>query len=234
MLNYQHSSFFKTRERAVLPGSVIGEEGVSLVFTKEGANGDLEVKPSTGAADEVFAGFAISTNTPATQAPAVEESEEAGATYALNRIPVAGQLLVKLDGTAATLAAGAVAPSAAGTVNVDAHGVLYFHADDEALPLFVQYSYELSASEASAITGDYYGGSHNTASRVHNSVGAVSEGVISTDMFDASADFSQTIHPRLGPNGMLTTSGTGTLLTSVIVKNSPSVESAFLELEVNL
>lgn len=232
MLNYQHSSFFKTREESVLAGAVIGEEGVALVFTKEGANGELEVKPSTGAANEVFAGFAISTNTPATFAPAVEERTQAGASYGLNRVPMAGQILVKLDGAAATMAAGDTTPGAAGTVNIDAQGVLYFHADDQAKGLFVQYVYELTASEAAEITGDYYGGSHNTASRVYNRVGCVREGVISTNMFDASADFSGVIHPRLGANGKLTVGGNGTVLTNVIVKNSPSTENAFLEVEV--
>lgn len=233
MLNYQHSSFFKTRERDVLPGAVIGEEGVSLVFTKETATGQLAVKPSTGAADEVFAGFAMSTNTPATFAHKVEEAAAISeASFALARVPVAGQILVKVGGTALTIAAGEEAPADAASVNLSASGELFFHADHAGESLFVQYAYELSASEAAEITGDYYGGSHNTASRVYNRVGCVVEGTIATNMFDASADFSGVINPRLGPNGMLTAAGSGTLLTNVVVINAPSAENAFLQVEV--
>lgn len=240
MLNYKQSSFFKSREESVLAGYVIAEEGVALVYTREGANGATEVKPSTGAADEVFAGFSLSTNTPAIYAPKVEEialGEGDGdyVTFSLERVPAYGadRILVKVDGVALPVEAGLAGAAGKAILTPDSNVIVPSTVAAPAGSAYVVYTYELTASEASALTGDYYGGSHNTASRVHNRVGCVIEGSVATSVFDTGVDWSEVIHPSLGADGMLTVGGTGTLLTNVIVKGAPTSESAFLVLEKN-
>lgn len=238
MLNYKQTGFFKTVERAVLAGAAFTEEGLSAVYTREGSEGNLEVKPSTGAANETFAGFNFSANVPTTHMPKVEEGAvpavAAGVTpkVTLARVPTAGQLLVKVAGVALEVVPGDAAPADAGKVGLSASGVLSFHADHMGKTLFVQYHYELTATEARTETGDYYGGADNTAARVFNQTGLIVEGECSTNMYDAAADWSAVINPKLGPNGMLTTSGTGTTLTNVFVTRSPNSDNAFLQLEI--
>jgi hypothetical protein len=240
MLNYKQSSFFKSREHGVLAGSVIAEEGRALVYTREGAMGATEVKLSTGVEGEVFAGFSLSTNTPAIYAPKVEEltlaapaTGESYVTISLERIPTSvDAILAKIDGTALPVEAGTAGAAGKAILTPEANLIVPSTESAPAQQAFIQYTYELTASEASAITGDYFGGSHNTASRVYSRSGVVLEGVISTSCYDTGADWAGVINPTLGADGFLTVGGDGTLLTNVIVQDTPNSENAFLTVEV--
>lgn len=229
MIQYQMSKFFKTRERAVLPGTPFKEEGIAIALVRE--DGALYATPCTGAAGETFGGFTMSTNVPTSFSTEID-TVPAVPVVMLPRVPVTGQLYVAIDGQPATVSVGTDAPTAAGKVTLNDRQLLV-HADDVGKDLYYQFHYELTASEASEVTGDYYGGSHNAAGVKMNSVGAVIEGQVATNMFDASKDWSNVMHPRLGENGMLTTDGSGTLLTNVVIAGVPNADTPFLFVEVN-
>lgn len=232
MLNYKHTQLFDTVSRDVLPGAALIEDGIAAVYTREAPNGELTVKPSTGAANEVFAGFTLNSNVPGTFRPAVEEGVVAG-TINLARVPVAGQILVKIDGVAVEVVAGSAANAAATKITLTADGDLLPHADHAGESYFVQYHYELTASELRSETGDIWGGVNNTAGAQFGKTGLVVRAdELSTNMFDASADWSTVINPRLGANGMLTVGGSGTELKNVFVLSAPTGDNAFLKLEV--
>lgn len=219
MLNYQLSSFFKTLPNAVLPGEAFTQEGVCIALVRDA--GKLVARPSTGEAGEVFGGISISVNVPATHGTKVTEFiVPAGGVVELARVPVVGQLMVKVAGVKLDIVVGSGAPADETKVTLEGTS-LRFHADAVSDSGVLQYHYELTASEASAKTGDYYGGNTNTAAVVMDSVSGVIEGTICTDMFDASDDWSSVIHPRMGADGKLAATGSGTLLTNVIVQAGP-------------
>jgi hypothetical protein len=228
MLNYKQSQFFETNPFDILPGLALNEEGYALVYVKE--DGKTYVSTSTGVEGETFAGLNMSVNLPPSRATMVEEHViPTGGKISLNRVPVTGQLLVKVAGTKATISAGTSAGDA-GTATVNGKDV-FFNTADVGKSVFVQYHYELLASEAKQFTGDHLGGV-NTASAEFGSTGVVQRGTIETSMFDASVDWTSVVHPKLGQNGMFTVGGNGTLLTNVVVLGSPSAESSFLRLEI--
>lgn len=219
MLNYQLSSFFKTLPNEVLPGTAFNQEGMCIALVRD--SGKLVARPSTGEAGEVFGGISISVNVPATHGTIVDEFiVPAGGVVELARVPTAGQLLVVVDGVKLIIEVGTDAPTVATKVTLDGTSLI-FHADLALKSGRTQYHYEMTASEAAAQTGDYYGGRHNTAAVVMGVVSGVVEGQICTDMFDASDDWSSVIHPRMGADGKLAATGDGTLLTNVIVQAGP-------------
>ncbi|MGL5013351.1 MAG: hypothetical protein ACRC6V_03550 [Bacteroidales bacterium] len=219
MLNYQMSSFFKTLPNDVLPGTAFTQEGTCIALVRD--SGKLVARPSTGEAGEVFGGISISVNVPATHGTIVDEFiVPVGGVVELARVPTVGQLLVVVDGVKLTIEVGTDAPLDATSVTLDGTSLIF----NEALALKsgrTQYHYELTASEAAANTGDYYGGNNNTAAVVMGVVSGVIAGQICTDMFDASDDWSNVIHPRMGANGKLAATGNGTLLTNLVVQSGP-------------
>lgn len=226
MLNMQNTRIFNTDTRLVLSSVVIPEEGMALVEVIEGA--DTKVKPSAGIAGEIFAGVSLARNAPPTYVPNIEEGViPATLSVKLARKPVIGQILVKIDGTAASVGAGAPAAGAVQLVN----DVLTFNAADAASTLYVQYLYEPTVQEARSFVGMApIGGLPSSAQHV---IGTITKGEFSTNMFDASVDWSTALQVKLGPNGTFTTGGSGTLLTNVVVRGRPSAGNAMLVLAVN-
>ena len=62
MLQLRNTRIYKSLFENLATGVAIQEEGVALAFVKEA--GETKVQPSTGAAGERFAGFAIARNMP--------------------------------------------------------------------------------------------------------------------------------------------------------------------------
>lgn len=71
MLFQNATAIVQTQEADLLPGEVIHEEGLALVWVREGGHSFLRL--STGAADEVFAGFALARSMPPANMNRVEE-----------------------------------------------------------------------------------------------------------------------------------------------------------------
>lgn len=232
MLYNNATDIVMTQEHNLQPGVMIHEEGVALVWTKEG--GETFLKPSTGAAGEQFAGFAISrAMPPATQVKIEEGTIDSTLKFTSDRLPIAGQLLVLIDGVKAEQEAGSTA-SAAGKVAVNGADFV-FHADDENKEYKIQYAYELTAIEARAYTADAPIG--GLSSNVMGRIGYIKLGNIATSMFDPTVNWSDdtVLNPSLGPDGRLTIGGNGTKLTGCIIKKVPAaggLESSFLVVEM--
>ncbi len=226
MLNMKYTRIFLTESRPVMPSYKIGEEGMALVEDIDG--NETKVRPSSGAAGEIFAGVSLSRNAPPSLIPNVEEfTVPAALVKSLARTPVSGQLLVTIDGTAATIVAGT---PAANQVKLNGN-TLTFHTSANAASVFVQYLYEPSLKEARTLTGDApIGGLAAVAQSV---VGAIVRGEFATNFFDASCDWSDALQVRLGAGGIFTTKGSGTLLSNVTIRSRPSSENSMLVLAIN-
>lgn len=234
MLNMQATRVVKTDFADLAAGVHLEEEGKALVYVRE--DGKTVARPSTGAAGEVFAGVQMSRAMPPKFVPKVESFVVAKqgtapvASFKMIRTPVAGKLLVILNGVAiTTLGVDEAAPDAAGKVNI-VDNTLYFNDADIGLKGQIQYHYEPTVTEAAEITGDAPHGGHPGNSQRQASFVVV--GDVATTCFDSSVDWSGVMHPKLGPDGIFTTAGSGVELTNVIVGNTPNDSEDFLVLKV--
>lgn len=228
MLSLKNSRFFQTVHRDVEPGVVISEEGVALVFAS--SNGHTYVRPSSGVAGEVFAGFSLSRNSPPAYLPRIIKDKTVPATGVLDlaRVPVTGQILVKVAGEVLSIVADT--PDE-GEVQLQGQKLYFFAGTpenggtpavlgDQGKELYVQFIYEPSVQEAKTVIGEAPIGGLPSSEMEIIGVTQRSE-AIGTTFYDASVDWTGVIHPKLGVDGRLTTKGNGTTLTNVIVKGTP-------------
>lgn len=230
MLFLNATDIVQTQEADLLPGEVIHEEGVALVWTREGGKSYLRL--STGAKGEVFAGFALARSMPPAHMNRVEEfTIDSTKKLTASRVPTAGALFVKIDGTKAEQEATGSA-SGAGKVGVQG-GDLFFHEDDVGKKVYIQYGYGLSVVEAQSYLADAPIG--GLASNVIGRCGYIKLGNVATSMFDPAVDWSadNVLHPSLGPNGMLTIGGTGTELKGCMIKQSPTSDRGYVIIEMS-
>jgi len=217
MIEQKYTRIFNTEHRPVETGVVIPDEGVALVYVKEAER--TVVRPSTGAAGELFAGLSMSRNAPPLFIPLVLEDVVNGGSLELPRTPMAGQILVRVGGVALTIDASDTAPTAATSVSLDDNEIL-FHPDHEGAELFVQMMYEPTVTEARQYNGDVpVGGLSSSAQGV---IGVVTRGDVATSYFDASADWSGALKAQLGADGVFTTTGAGAEAQGVTVIQSPT------------
>lgn len=219
-----------TNEGDLLPGEVIHEEGVALVWHRE--NGKNFLKLSRGVPGEIFAGFALARNMPPAFQIYVEEfTIDATQAFTLQRLPTDKQLLIKVAGKSATIEAGEESPATAGEVALHGAEVL-FAAADVGKKVFVQYASELTVGEARAITGDAPVG--GLPSNIQQRIGYIKLGNVSTNMIDASADWSNDaiLNPSLGAGGKLTIGGEGTVLRGIIIKKAPDHTNGYATFEL--
>ncbi len=227
MLNMMNTRIVDSDSAPVATGVLIAEEGVALTYVKE--NGVTKVQPGAGVAGEVFAGVSLSRNAPpAVMANVQEFTIPEGGIVELARTPIAGQLLIKIDGSAATVVG--VAPASAGEVQMaGAEGT--FHGDDIGKKAWVQYMYEPSMMEARSFVGDIPQGI-NLASTTMGVIGRITRGYVSTNMFDASVDWSDALEVKLGAGGVFTVGGSGITVPGAVVMNAPSSEDALLTIRL--
>lgn len=224
MLQMRHTRLTKSLFETLASGVVLQDEGCPLTFVKE--NGETRVELAVDGGK--FAGIAIARHVPPTFLPMVEGGliGEGGAGE-LARTPVAGQLLVKIDGVVANIVA---ADPVAGEVRMS--GSAYqFSPDDEGKMASFQYHYAPTVAEARTVVGDTpYGG---LSANALGTVAVIKQGEVATSYFDASADWSSALHAKLvGGKFAPATASQG--LPGVTVKNSPSAGSPFLVLELNV
>lgn len=229
MLFHNATQIVMTGEDKLMPGTQITEEGVALIWAMY--QGEAVLDLSTGAAGEKFAGFAIARNMPPQFQVKVETiTIDNTGLVILDRVPVAGQLLVKVAGAAMPQVVSAAAPADNTTVSVNG-AELRFHADSYGAELYVQYAYELTVAEARSITGDAPIG--GLASNIEGQCAYVSLGSVSTDMIDMSEDWSAAgLHPFLSAEGRLSAGGAGVELTNLIIKKLPTSSNPYLTVKV--
>lgn len=222
----------KTNEENLVPGATISEEGQALAFTK--VNGETFLQPSLGLAEEEFAGLALARPIPQNFQVKIQEFVLGEDETILARLPHPGQILVKIGGVAATAQnAGDTAPTDAGEVTLNGAELL-FAADDIAAKkkVFVQYQFELTASEARAITGDLPIG--GISANIRGRAPYIELGDVAITNFDAASDWAanDAFHPRLGAGGILTLRGPGAVLKNVFIKSAPTTEKQYLMLSL--
>lgn len=226
MLQFQQSRFTKMVPERLATGVTLHEEGQALVAGKE--NGELVVSPSAGTVGELFAGVSIMRNAPPAVVNVVEDDIASVDGFAMTRTAIAGQLLVKVAGVAATVVTGT--PAAAGEVQINGTAVTY-HAADYGKTVVFQYAYSPTVEEARTILGDApYGG---FSANMIGSVTVVKQGQVATSFFDAAADWTGALQVELGANGKFIPAA-GNPIPGVMVKNSPNVGAPFLVLELNI
>lgn len=228
MLNLQLTRIVRTYSENVQSGALIPEEGMALVYVRE--NGETRVKPSAGAANEVFAGVSYSRHAPPALLPYVQETVvRADGTVELVRPPVNGQLLVKLAG--APLEVVNVAAADATKVRLD-NLLLRFFAGQAGKPVYVQYLYAPTVMEARTVIGDgQIGGLASTSEGI---IGMLKDADFGTNMFDASVDWTSALQVKLAAGGTFTVGTVADHIPGIVVKNSPSAASPFLQLSVNV
>lgn len=231
MLNQKFTRQHLSEHRPLAPSFVVNEEGVALVYVRVPGESELHVQPCTGAQGEVFAGFSWTRNhPPATLAIILEGVVPADRTVELDKLPVTGQLMVRVGGEAKQL--GANAPADADNVQQVAR-LITFHADAVGQPYFIQMQYEPTMVEARTILGDMPIG--GLASNNEGVIGVLTRADACTSFFDAAADWnSGELHPSLGTDGRLTVGGDGTKLTNVVIVNAPSADVPFLTVRANV
>lgn len=224
MLQMRNTRLTKSLFETLASGVVLQDEGCPLTFVKE--NGETRVELAVDGGK--FAGIAIARHVPPTSVPMVESGliGEDG-TGELARTPIAGQLLVKIDGVVANLVGAA---PVAGEVSV-VGGAYTFSTDDAGKMATFQYQYAPTVAEARTMLGDIpYGG---LAANALGTVACIKQGEVATSFFDASADWSTSLHARL-IGGKFAPASASQGLPGVTVKNSPSAGSPFLVLELNV
>lgn len=228
MLQLRETRIIRSLPENVAPGVIIHEEGVPLAYVK--VNGEQFVQPCTGASGELFAGFSLSRNVPPAVLPKVEQIVGKVGTQSLMRAPVAGQVLVKAaDGSTRTIIA--TGAPAATEVKISAQGDFTNHADDVDVSFTVQYMYIPSVIEAQTVVGDLpIGGLPSSAM---GTIGSIKQANISTNFYDASADWSNVSLVKLGA-GVLVPGTAADHVPGVIVKNAPSVDNGFLTVGLNV
>lgn len=224
MLQLRNTRLYKSLFENLASGVSIQEEGVPLTFIKE--NGETKVEIAT--AGNVFAGVALARNLPPHTLPMVETGTvpSSGAGQ-LTRTPIAGQLLVKIDGVAADVVSGA---PAAGEVAVSGTS-FEANAADAGKAISFQYHYYPSVLEARSVLGDSpYGG---LSANALGTIAVVKQGEIATNFFDASADWSSTLRVAVA-DGQFVPAGANNAIENVLVKNTPSAGNPFLILSISI
>lgn len=212
-------------EFALAAGVLITAEGQALV--RNNAAQAAGVLLSTGAASDIFVGFAIA-HTAA--APFAEPFYNAVETYVvasngqivLNNAPVAGQVglfdvtagsKVTIDGT---------------TVKVVGQVVQGLTAGDT---VSVTYKYALSVLQRNSLFGNEQPGGY--VGNIVGQIGYISKGPVYTSEFDASVDWSTATGVKLAANGQVTNqAGAGQAIQGATIISLPSTQIPYLGLNL--
>jgi len=212
-------------EKAVKTAILISAEG--LLLCSELENGVEVVRPCAAAANEKIVGFSTATNLAvSTENVAKRYTIPTAAPYTVdtgftNLVP--GQILVHETGntTPWTDAGGAPAATTQYDVN-DTTGVITFHSSDAGKSVDVFLKYNLTVEQARL---KYFEGfiGNDKAFAVHGRIGALGgKGVIYTDQFDITKDYSAQPALTTGANGLITVAGAGTIIPARVIE-APSI-----------
>ncbi len=230
MLQLRDTRILRNLHANVATGVLIPEEGLALSWVKE--NGEAKVRPSTGAANEIFAGVSFERFAPPGRVPLVIEAivDEDGKVE-LPRVPAAGQISAfQKDGSAYTIVSG---PAGAETEAQLDGSELIFDADTQAGKFVrVQMLYVPSVEEARSFQGDLPFGGH--ASQHVAVIGRVTQGEIGTSAVDMSKDWTSALFVKLGADGVFTPGTANDHLDNVVVMNTPNAANPFLCLSLNV
>jgi len=229
MLLFPNTRHDGSYERPLAAGVVIEAEGQALIGVYTA--GVFGVKPSTGAANEVFAGVSLSRPISPTHMPVVERlTVPASGVVALKAAPVAGSARIANAASNAVFTQVAGAPAAATEVKVDATASLTFQAAIAGTVVIATYLRDLTVAQSLMVQGNQDIG--GPAGAYFGQVGLIVRGDVYTDQFDTTADWSNPVDLRLGANGKFTIGGTGTKVPGYVLA-TPVEGAAFLGIHIN-
>ncbi len=214
------SKYVDSADVAVAPGAIIDAEGMALVRLN-GAQSQ-GVLPSTGTANDLFAGFSIAGTSaaPFAEGYAVKvESHlqvDAGGSVTLQFAPVPNSTFVLDEDTGLPVASPVITGKVVSGLTVGDY-------------VTVTYKYALSVIQARALYGDTQPGGYSGA--YIGQVGLIKRGQIYTTEFDSSKNWAAATAVKLAAGGQLTDqSGSGLAITAQIIA-LPGVEVPYLGLE---
>lgn len=218
------SKYVDSSEAIVAPGAVIDHEGMVLVRSKTAQF--QGVKPSTGTADDLFAGFSIAGTSAAPFIEGFANKQETfsadivGTSVELQFAPLPNQVFAFDLSTNA-----AVTPITVTGKTVS--GLTPGHA------VQITYKYTLTVVQARSLQGDQQPGGYSGA--YVGQIGLLKRGLIYTSEFDASKNWMAATEVRTGAGGQVTdqsgsAGGPGVVIPAQIVA-IPSSEVTFLGLE---
>lgn len=219
MLYLPKSYATRSTERPIAKGAIFQAEGQVAVY-KKGATHE-GVMPSTGGADEIFAGITFTATRaetfPLTYFNKVEDHLVGGfGIVTLQRAPIAGQFLVIDLDTGDKVTTGELSGKEISKLTVGAN-------------VRVTYKHNVTPVEALAIAGSLQPG--GPAHVILEQIGLVEDGLQFTSEFDASVDWSKVTAVKAAANGQIVgQDGTGIELP-LVVAHVPSEEIPYLGLK---
>lgn len=207
MLNLDKSRFRDSVERTIMDGFSIASEGQALIA--EISDGVFGVRPSTGAAGEVFAGVSIyQTTTTEVMPEVVDGAVDVSLQLTLPHEPIAGSLRV-LNAAGSTIVVT--------TGYTIAGKVITLVSGTEGDVIQARYKFIPSVQEALLLQGDQAPG--HSASAFLSQIGVVERGDVYTTEYDTAADWSG-VNPavKLGAGGLFTTAGSGVAVDCYVIQ----------------
>jgi hypothetical protein len=210
------------------------EEGVPVMSVIEG--GVAKVKAAAADNNDVFAGVVLNNFVSPTSSVYVETvtvPASAPFTVQLKKVAVAPNTdsLARLaDGTVLTFNAAA----GAGQYSIDTTtGVATFNTAQAGLKVTVTYRYNLSALDVQLLFGDSWPGNSNSPSLL-GSVGVIRKGLVFTDKFDASKNWSSVTGATTikATSGVFSFGGNGATVSGKI-ESVPNADVPFLGIRIN-
>lgn len=234
MLNMSKSQFIETINYELLSTVTSIEEGQPMVVTLE--NGVGKVSATTGLANDFFCGVSFSRAKMPTTGVRVEEVVIPGTgpyTITLPRTPIGNPGAIILLAGANPRVFLTQNASASTTQYAIAGNVMTFHSSFAGRTVQLVYFHALTVAEAGyKFTFDAFS---TTDFAALANIGIVTTGVIYTDQYDQTVDWStwgNAVPVTLG-NGKFTIGGSGAALGAVAVVSIPSVSDPFLGLQLN-
>ena len=220
----------QSREFPVLSTATIGAEGVALVQGFE--NGVEVVKPSTGAAAEIFMGVSYGVVfTPAVKAIVETFVVPAASPYTFNLkyAPLSGQIYVYNTTTSTAQTAGTPA-STDNTYSLTSNTLITLNAARAGNTVTVQYRYSPTVMDLQF--NDNLMVTSFAPTQFVGSIGVITQGEVWTDQYNAAVNFGAATSVRMLAGGIFTdqTGANNNTLTNCVITHVPEVGNPFLGL----
>lgn len=206
-------------EFPLVNNGLLANSGLAMIKVT-GTDGKEAVSPCTGAANEVFAGISLSDKhlTDTGKVVAYPATVPAASPYTVqlpHTLEVSQVFAAETDGTALGTAA-----------TVSSTGLVTFAAGDAGKDVYIQYSYKLSYHQKQWASVNPYPSATDDLNQVPVATGRCR---VPTSSFVASVAWALYDDVRLGANGELTNTGSGTVIGKVY--KVPAADDYFLGVE---
>lgn len=233
MLDIANTRFFQFTEKLISNDATAKNivEGSPLILKVEDGLGKVSL--GTGADAEVFEGVAFAGFVRPEQLSASFEVTINAQQLAVVLPHVAiGSVGGTIDGVNATVVTTGT-PTTGQILFETATNTVTFATADAGKKAVILYRYQASLAEARFAAGDGYPGGFQL-SELNGSIGVIHQGLVSTDQYDVSADWTEAniSNIKVNADGKFSRGGTGAAVTNGRVIAAPGVNSAYLQLQL--